>query len=388
MNVGQMHRAIQQGVDKINSLQADMLLPQEIDIELNKSQTRFINTKYGGNNAYRQGFEQSQKRIDDLRSIVREYTAPTTYKEQYNNTTWVDQFKLPLDYMYLVNQRSEVMINNCFPIGWNWSSVDPVSYMIIPFANFHNGTDFITNLELVADPLDGTLGQVTMLPGITWGGYTYPADVVNLQNDIELAANWGAGFEFYWEEYGNIHAPHSFIVIIDESVHTFFNSDSSITNTVSGSNLITTAVGSFATSTGLNDSINTLAYGQFTSDALGTKRVANTGSQREYSLNKYVQQDDLAKLLGDPFNTTKYTSPLTTVRGRYIDIYTSDIFIIDKLKITYIRKPREISLPLGISCELPDHCHQEIVDMTVSSILEGISDPRYKSHQLEVSKNE
>ena len=106
------------------------------------------------------------------------------------------------------------------------------------------------------------------------------------------------------------------------------------------------------------------------------------------SLNKFVQQDDIAKLLSDPFNTTKYTSPLTTVRGRYIDIYTSDIFIIDKLKITYIRYPRNISLPLGISCELPDHTHQEIVDMAVSSILEGLSDPRFKTHQLEVNKNE
>ena len=42
-----MHIAIQQGVDKINSLQADMLLPEEIDIELNKSMSRFLNTKYG-----------------------------------------------------------------------------------------------------------------------------------------------------------------------------------------------------------------------------------------------------------------------------------------------------------------------------------------------------
>ena len=31
MNVQEMHLAIQQGVDKINSLQADLLLPQEID---------------------------------------------------------------------------------------------------------------------------------------------------------------------------------------------------------------------------------------------------------------------------------------------------------------------------------------------------------------------
>lgn len=58
-----MHLAIQQGVDKINSLQADMLLAQEIDIELNKSLLRFINTKYGKNNIYRKGFEESQKEL-------------------------------------------------------------------------------------------------------------------------------------------------------------------------------------------------------------------------------------------------------------------------------------------------------------------------------------
>ena len=37
MNVTEMHIAIQQGVDKINSLQADSLLSEEIDIELNKT---------------------------------------------------------------------------------------------------------------------------------------------------------------------------------------------------------------------------------------------------------------------------------------------------------------------------------------------------------------
>jgi len=76
------------------------------------------------------------------------------------------------------------------------------------------------------------------------------------------------------------------------------------------------------------------------------------------------------------------------MRGNSIDIYTSDIFIIDTVKITYIRKPGEISLSLGIDCELPEHTHQEIVAMTVSSILEAISDPRYKSAIMEVTKNE
>jgi len=80
MNVQQMHLAVQQGVDKINSLQADVLLPQEIDIELNKSLIKFIATRYGKNNTYRKGFEENQKRIDDLRNLVTEYSGATTYK--------------------------------------------------------------------------------------------------------------------------------------------------------------------------------------------------------------------------------------------------------------------------------------------------------------------
>ena len=45
---------------------------------------KFINLKYGKNNLYRRGFEESQKRIDDLRTLVKEYKAPVTFKEIVN----------------------------------------------------------------------------------------------------------------------------------------------------------------------------------------------------------------------------------------------------------------------------------------------------------------
>ena len=78
MNIQDMHLAIRQGVDKINSLQADLLLSEELDIELNKAQTRFINNRLIIRNG--QGFEVSQKRIDDLRNLLREYESAVTYK--------------------------------------------------------------------------------------------------------------------------------------------------------------------------------------------------------------------------------------------------------------------------------------------------------------------
>ena len=115
-----MHLAIKQGVDKINSLQADLLLSEELDIELNKSMSRFINSKYGINNTYNKGFEESQKRIDDLRTLVVEYSNTVLYKEQYDTKIFVDTFQLPVDYLYLVNQRSEVLIDNCGKINFEF----------------------------------------------------------------------------------------------------------------------------------------------------------------------------------------------------------------------------------------------------------------------------
>ena len=393
-----MHLAIQQGVDKINSLQADMLLGEEIDIELNKSMSRFINTKYGRNNKYRKGFEESQKRIDDLRTLVREYEAPAIYKERYNNDIWIDQFRLPSDYMYLVNQRSELYIDNCDPMQYHLDDSQSVSFFVVPFEYLYKTaltgatTQFADSIRVLADESNPALGDLVST-NVVSSAFTYPQDIDAFKNALLNPISFTNGFEWYWEEYGQLNYPGSFIITVDTiGACPWFNWDASITNGVSGVNTPTKIIFRFLSGGALpafTDEENQIAYAQFTDDALGARRTPNHDKvQRRFAFNKFVQQDDIFKLLEDPFNTTKYTSPLTTIRGGYIDIYTSDIFIIDKVKITYIRKPREISLPLDVNCELPDHAHQEIVDMTISSILEGINDPRYKVHQLEVDKNE
>lgn len=385
MNVLEMHLAIQQGVDKINSLQADMLLPEEIDLELNKAQIKFINTKYGRNNIMGRGFEQSQKRIDDLRTLVTDYENSTTYKDQLSSEYWVDTFKLPVDYMYLVSQRSDVKINNCDPIDWTLQNSQPINYFTVSMHDFvmnnsnNTSTNFVSSINMMADPDNPLLGDQNIWTNN--GTWAYPSDSDNVRLDI-LNINV-PGVEVYWEQYGELTVPGSFIFIIDAvNQYAWFNWDMSVTNSVSGSNLQTALIGQDALG-----NVLTSAYAQYEDSTYGGKRDIE-GGETINAVNKYVQHDDIYTLLQDPFNTTKYTSPLTTIRGSYIDLYTSAIFIIDKVKITYIRKPAEISLNLSINCELPDHSHQEIIDMTISSILEGISDPRYKTQSIEAGKNE
>ena len=378
MNVQQMHLAIQQGVDKINSLQADMLLSEEIDMELNKSLIRFINTKYNKNNLYRQGFEESQKRIDDLRNIVKEFEGTTTYKGQLNNNTWVDTFSLPSDYMYLVSQQSEVITRkNCKSIIWSQSTINSESlkpYFTIGLSEFvcNNNTEIADSIILYENISDLTAGAITMW---TNSGNTFPTDIGQLPSDI--VNNSSSGFEVHWEQVNNLNYPGQFIVLIDTNIHTWFEWDASV-GTVSTLASVDSNQNVLQTVTGINSSTD-----------WNEKRITNSVDINTNIVNNsFVQHDDIFTLLNDPFNTTKHTDPLTTIRGNNIDVYTNDIFIIDAVKITYIRNPKKISLSLGIDCELPEHTHQEVVDITVSSILEGISDPRYKSHQSEVSKNE
>jgi hypothetical protein len=387
MNVTEMHIAVQQGVDKINSLQADSLLSEEIDIELNKNVFRFINTKYGRNNLYRKGFEESQKRIDDLRTLVREYEAPVTFKETLKpDSIYVDTFRLPNDYMYLVNQFSRVWINNCKPIGINYEHASELYFFTLDFNNFVcNNTDgtstaFVSEIIMNADIDTGTSDQASIWSPsesfVTegWTASSYPANIEALK--AEILANPGPGFTIYWEEFETLNYPGQFIVIVDYEMYPWFNWDLSLGTLT------------YAEGIGFGGATNVYQSASISDYTYSERRIPTESSDRVTVGNRFSQQDDIFTLLEDPFNTTKYTSPLTTMRGRSIDVYTSDIFIIDTVKITYIRQPQEISLSLGIDCELPEHTHQEVVAMTVSSILEAISDPRYKSAIMEVSKNE
>ena len=114
----------------------------------------------------------------------------------------------------------------------------------------------------------------------------------------------------------------------------------------------------------------------------------NAGILKEVHAVKVVQFDDVYVMTKDPFNKTKYTSPLTVMRGEHIDIYTDDIFIIDTIRLTYLRQPAVVNLGNDVDCDLPLHTHEEICKLAVASILEEISDPRYQTHLSQVDRME
>ena len=372
MNVLEMHIAWKQGMDKVHSERDDQFLPQEIDIELNRAMQRFIDQRYGKNNIYQEGFEQSQKRIDELRSLLVEHEDSVIFKEEVMDGIFVDTFQFPSDYMYLVNQRSRIYIDNCKTLKYVTQSLPNIYYFTFSLNNF-----FVRDLSFLQRMyMFDSAGQQHLVwapsQQLVLNGYDpsqFPENVTSVVNDI--LNNSQPGFNVYWQSYGTLDFPGQFIVVVD--LDTYPNVSQG------GTQLYAYDLQNYP--------VNAIHVQE--QDRSSFQRRIPTGDvQKKQVLNRFSQQDDIYRLLKDPFNKTTEKEPLTTIRDSFIDIYTSSIFIIDTVKITYIRKPLPISISLGYDCELPEHTHQTIVDMAIASGLERTSDPRYKTQAAELLNRE
>jgi len=406
-----MHRSVMQGVDKINAQVADTILSSELDRELNKAIQKFVTTRFQQNNKYGQGFEESQKRRDDLRTLVTEVETNAFFKETLRENThqdgalYVDSWSLPNNYMYMINASAIIRrLPDCSKISYKLEDQDENLFWVLDFKDFiaNNGTTYVDEIWIVTDP-DVPWGE-QVDPMLIWQNTDYE-DVAYPNNQQEvvdsIVSAGGPTMSIFWENLGNapenwgmnmgwyynntptnlevFNYPESIIIAINaqslEDTLAVINMDASLGPVVH-------AIGRYQ-----NDTVSyaPIQYQQ----NVGVKRVPSTTSNvREIHACRMVQHDDISKLVGDPFNKTKYSSPLTVMRGNNIDIYSDDLFITDRLKMTYLREPVRVNISEGIGCDLPEHTHEEIVALAVLSILEEISDPRYQTHAMQVDQME
>jgi len=408
MTVEEMHIAVNLGVQKIASFQADNLLAEEIDYELNTAVRRLISQRYNmQGNKYRRGFEQSQKRLDDLRHLVEDYTTQNSsymgigYTSRTNGNIDIYRYKFPNDYMFLINVLSEVTYNcrkEAIPVteGYVYKEYLKISlttpqpgykiqeilvagdsgapesviygqeglsydYLIGPYygsninpslSNNDSYTDrYFDTVATDSPPADGNelyLERVYTVEGQGFG-----------QFDGSALVDWAAGLgeEINPDDYTGAYA---IIRWVNPSTLETLEQVSNIAPNVTYVLTRTAAVG-------------------FPADP--EIRISRTNC-------KFSQQDDIYAILDDPFNSTSPTGILYTVQETFLDLYTNNSFIPNSVQVKYIRKPAQISRRFGVGCELPEHTHHEIVEMAVKSILEGFESPRYNTQSREVLESE
>jgi len=103
---------------------------------------------------------------------------------------------------------------------------------------------------------------------------------------------------------------------------------------------------------------------------------------------RVVEQDKLYEMLRNPFAKSLPTTPVASITSEEITIFQTKKFILKGVELDYIRKPEKIDLSSSQDCELAEHTHHEIVDMTVKHILEIIESPRYQGNSAEEAQSD
>lgn len=351
-----MHVAIGTEMNKINSALFENILPQEVDFAINTNIQRFIKQRYGADaNLKKKGFEMSQKRIDDLRTlVVPNYSAKVYLPPAYDpDITEKLLFYFPSDYMFAVNSRFRVADNECATFNYTTSTVSN-SLTFIDF-NTIAVTDWSTfKIKNVTDGYVLSLGAEASNYNTT-DDFTYIIRIILQQ--LQTQYNFSQ-YEFYWENYHGTYYKNK-LIIVNKSITTWAYLLSGAVY-INLSNSTETALTYYSNSPTMNTS------------------------------GKLVQEDDIFALQADPFNKTTPDFPLFFASGSNYNIYVDrNIFVVTDTILSYLRTPKTVSYYLSQDCDLPDHTHSEIVSMVVDYLLEAVqAGDRYRTHQEIVATNE
>lgn len=127
MTIQEFHQNFKFRLDKLDSIAYPNFLPEEIDLILNQAQNRIVKQRYGTNNIKRKSFEETQKRIEDLKELLRTVvTIPVEPKSDNvsNNAYNVD---LQDDHWFTIWEKAIINGPSCN------------SQIKIPIRNFYSG---------------------------------------------------------------------------------------------------------------------------------------------------------------------------------------------------------------------------------------------------------
>ncbi len=365
MLIKEWHIQLQQELNKINSALYDVLLPQEIDIAFNKNIEMFINQRYAHkSNKKQEGFEQSQKRTDDLKSLVTVYKNKAILGSNFQNSFDYDKralLILPNDYRFKVATRVLTSTDSCnkdiAPIQ------SPLTYYIygINLANINNFNTFSIRVK---DPITNVL--FSPKPGLdvlTAEDFDTFKELVLQEVNDKILNLTGISKPIYFNSF--------YIYTKDNYLFVVYNANPTGQNT----KLLEYFNGSTWVTFSSLSSIEEVCYNQQLTTIVTS--------------DKMVTHDSVYAMQADPFNKTVSDFPLAFFENDYYYVlYDKNKFVVNEIEMTYIRKPKTVSYYADISCDLPDSTHQEIISMTAQYFLETFEAARQQSHQTTVLTTE
>ena len=88
-------------------------LPEEIDLLLNQGYRRWVKQRYGLNNTKRQSFEETQKRTEDLKALIKAINLVPLAYNPLNIDLNARFVTLPTDHWFIIQERVELTYIDC-----------------------------------------------------------------------------------------------------------------------------------------------------------------------------------------------------------------------------------------------------------------------------------
>lgn len=323
MNYGELQLSFDIQLDKADIVGYPSFLPEEKDFWLNKAVRWFVKTRYSGVNTHQTGFQQSEKRDNDLRGTILEYNEPFL-----NQETAVDVVR-PDDFWFAVGEDITI------------SSLD-LRWPTIPFSSISNTST--TTMTIDAGNPTGSILPLT----------EFYINVVNTEAAGEIV------YDTLIDEKTciiSVNSSSSFPVIIDGVSYNpgtviLFN--------------FNTVVSPTATITELEG-----IPSEKTVDALECT-IENFTSRKENPLSEHRLHRNYAK-------------PLRLSANNVIHLETDTNYYFTNYKLLYISTPILINYqsPYTEFTYISEQAHDEIVSIAVRLALENVSDPRYQTTSVE-----
>jgi hypothetical protein len=112
MTISEFHLEFKVGLDKVVSLNSPSFLPEEIDVLLNNSIEKFISQRMYGMNPRREGFEETQKRWDDLITLVNQQNYNTFFSSPFTKPNG-QTVAFPVDYWHTIEEDATISFTDC-----------------------------------------------------------------------------------------------------------------------------------------------------------------------------------------------------------------------------------------------------------------------------------
>lgn len=339
MNVEQMHIDVKTQIQRLASHRNRKLQPQEIDWFLNMTQDSMVSNAVIPGQAGNPRFQVDRGKREIIAGLI---VSNKELLAWWDGITYLS--RLPANVWYLLDDASK-LVQLCN--GDTKTTVNIVETITtVPFELSKAQADYYKSVELIYNnvPLI-TLSDELIKNQIVWEGLSGSEEHFYIR-DLLLQKLWEKNVNVYWEKYGDIYEPYSFLFVSEST-------PVPIVLKVDGEQ---------------HDGVNQER----------TREVHRSSKKTIQSPNTMISPDTVFGSNATPYFKTSYISPLSELGPGQIKTHSDNSYIVCNTVVNFVRKPRPISIILGTDCSLSETVHQELCNRTVETILNRIESPAWK----------